>query len=100
MFSFHPEVSQRKVDCLVQWLSIRSNFASPPREHLAKPRDIFLLVTGRKGAPSTLRVEARAVLNILQCVGRPHVHPHGNVISAKVDLVSESCLIIQGNECN
>lgn len=42
MFSFHPES--------VQASGGSGSLASPPREHLAKPGDIFLLMAGRKDA--------------------------------------------------
>lgn len=73
MFSFHPEVSKGKIHCLGPWLSVRSNFASPPREQLAKPGDVFLLITGRKGATGVLWVAARAGLHTAQCIEQPHV---------------------------
>lgn len=58
MFHFHPQVFKGRIHYLVQWLLLRSNFVSPPRRHLTKPEDVYLLMTERKGAPSILWVEA------------------------------------------
>lgn len=71
MFCFHPRVFKGRIYYLVWWLLIKSNFVSPSRKHLTKPEDVYLLMTGRNGAPSILWIEARAVLNILQCTGQP-----------------------------